>query len=434
MSIYLFHWLALVCQHSHIYKTSLAVYECRGLQAAPLTRAHQHGKLAEKLKLCIAYRAKTGAFMHGLRQEYDSRHRHGMLASSRSSSVAGSRPTTADSWPAQPHHSQIAAQPSQLPSHTSSGMSSDATDLHNAQAVSDSWPFAQSPIPATLTGHVMSQSSGLQQSQQQRHHSTGHQQANTGRAASDLHSATAVALMDPGVSLQQYQQTLSPIRTQQTISSSASTRSPHSQRISRRLASVPTAGNLVPGPQPQHGLSQTQQLQLMRLADSADPQLSPMSRARRVLYSHARVHSSGTVTQSEKLSAADTAASLVADVSRKARLLPSHFDLFDSESSSEEEDAEDQVQAVANTFHRSACHEQRLMLLRRQIAYICWLLLQACTRSRWFLLSQGITRQLPFLNLCVSSLREGHANILCIVPTSTDCYGSGWTSQHVCWS
>ena len=288
-----------------------------------------------------------------------------MLASSRSSSTAGSRPTTADNRPDQLHHSQVAAQPSQLPSYTSSGVSSDAIDLHIAQAVSHTWPFAQSLIPATLTGQVMSQPLGLQQSQQQRHHSTGHQQAYTGNAASDLQFA--VALMGPGVSLQQYQHTLSPIRTQQTVSSSASTRSPHSQRIAQRLASVPTAGNLAPGPQTQHGLSQTQQLQFVRLADSAEPQLSPTSRARRVLYPHARVHSTGTVTQSEKLSAADTAASLVADGSRKARLLPSHFDLFDSESSSEEEDSRDQVQAVAKTFHRSACHEQRLMFLRGQL-------------------------------------------------------------------
>ena len=26
----------------------------------------------------------------------------------------------------------------------------------------------------------------------------------------------------------------------------------------------------------------------------------------------------------------------------------------------------------------------------------------------------------PFLDLCVSSLREGHANLLCIVPILTD--------------
>ena len=35
----------------------------------------------------------------------------------------------------------------------------------------------------------------------------------------------------------------------------------------------------------------------------------------------------------------------------------------------------------------------------------------------------------PFLDLCVSSLREGHANLLCIVPILTDVAEATHTTQ-----
>ena len=113
--------------------------------------------------------------MHGLRQEYDSRHRHGMLPSSRSSSVAGSRPTTADSWQA-----YITVQPSQTPMHSSSSLSCGDAASDIAQTVNSSWPFAQSPAPHAVATHGASQSLVQQQPRRHRHDGIAGQQAHTG--------------------------------------------------------------------------------------------------------------------------------------------------------------------------------------------------------------------------------------------------------------
>ena len=43
------------------------------------------------------------------------------------------------------------------------------------------------------------------------------------------------------------------------------------------------------------------------------------------------------------------------------------------------------------------------------------------TKQQLLCISRHIQKILePFLDLCVSSLREGHANLLCIVPILTD--------------
>ena len=261
--------------------------------------------------------------MHGLRQEYDSRHRHGMLPSSRSSSVAGSRPTTADSWQAYPHQPHITVQPSQTPMHSSTSLNSGDAASDIPQTVSLSWPFAQSPAPHVVATHGPSQSLVQQQPRRHKHDGIAGQQAHTGRSGSELHSAVTAI----GTSLQEHQQTLSPIRTQQSTSSR--TRSAHSQRILERLISVAKPGNMSPGTQAQQGVTRQ---------TSAS---SPKSAARRVLYPTAPAVSSGSVNQTGRLAAADPTEA--AGASRKPRLLPSHFDLFDSDSSSEDQDGSQQV-------------------------------------------------------------------------------------------
>ena len=248
--------------------------------------------------------------MHGLKQEYDNRHRHGTLPSSRSSSVAGSRPTTADSWQAYPHQSRITAQPSQPPLQTSSSLSADGAASQNAQTVNPSWPFAQSPAPESLAAHGTYQS--LVQPQQHNHGGIAGQQPHRPKRISEFHSA--VTAMGQGTSLQEHQQTLSPIRTQQSISNS---RSAHSQRILERLISVAKPGNMSPSTQAQHSI-------VRQTTES-----SPKPAARRVLYPAAAADSSGSLNHTGQFAKADTAEA--AGALRKTRLLPSHFDLFDSE-------------------------------------------------------------------------------------------------------
>ena len=54
--------------------------------------------------------------------------------------------------------------------------------------------------------------------------------------------------------------------------------------------------------------------------------------------------------------------------------------------------------------------------MRLLLTDLCKQLLQQCHSS-----GQGRQKKLePFLDLCVSSLREGHANLLCIVPILRD--------------
>lgn len=265
--------------------------------------------------------------MHGLRQEYDNRQRHGTLPSSRSSSVAGSRPTTADSWQAYPHHSRITAQPSQPPLQPSSSLSADGAASQNAQTVNPSWPFAQSPAPESLAAHGTYQSLVLQQPQQHIHGGIAGQQPHRPKRISESHSA--VTAMGQGTSLQEHQQALSPIRTQQSISNSTRTRSAHSQRILERLILVAKPGNMSPSTQAQHSI--------VRQTTKS----SPKPAARRVLYPAAAADSSGSLNHAGQFAPADTAEA--AGALRKTRLLPSHFDLFDSDSSSEDEDARQQV-------------------------------------------------------------------------------------------
>ena len=55
----------------------------------------------------------------------------------------------------------------------------------------------------------------------------------------------------------------------------------------------------------------------------------------------------------------------------------------------------------------------------------------ACDGTRRVCPAQNTQKILePFLDLCVSSLREGHANLLCIVPILTDVAEATEISTH----
>lgn len=286
--------------------------------------------------------------MDGLRQEYDNR-RHGILSSSRGSSVAGSRPTTAESWWSNPHQSEINAQvpqPSQRP------VIRDSSLLRASHGSATSWPFAHSPIPVPLTAHSTLEAVA----EQPRTAPCISVQESRRSGPSDLQ--TAVTAADTSISLLEHQQSLSPIRTQQSISNSAGIRSAHSQRILDRLASVSSSGDET---EAFLKLSQNQQLQLVRQPGSAkisakfglqtvsvkdSPSQSPKPVPRRVLDLGPPAQSSGSVNQMMQPSTAGTPAAQAGPVSRKAKLLPNHYDMFDSDTSSEEEDTQRQVIAL----------------------------------------------------------------------------------------
>lgn len=309
--------------------------------------------------------------MHGLRQEYDIRHKHGLLSASRSSSVAGSRPTTAESWLTYPQQPHLPMQPSQAPAHTSNHGSAPSQSAHEC---STSWPFAQSPIPVSLAAH--STSPTRQQSEKHTAQSAADHGAIHGRSASDLQKA--VAAMGSGISLQEHQQTLSPIRTQRSITSTASARSAHSQHILQRLVSVTDSGDQS---QAVMSLSHAQQLQhimhpgaapaspIARLSSKIAERQSTQTQqlvlkpaAQRELHLAVPAQSTESVNQSPQVSAA---AAQGAAALRKSTLLSNHFDMFDSDTSSEDEDAKHQVRTA--TASKCVASLQMYLLIK------CWL-------------------------------------------------------------